>query len=106
MSTVSAAAAFDLGSVCLRAETSSAAGYEVFGMTVSSDGSALPGVLIAISGDGVSLKGVSDAEGAFRFTSVPPGHYSVVFKMKGTKKVKLEITVATSDLDLGEIILG
>jgi len=105
LSAVSGARAFELGVVIPRSDQSAAAGHEVFGVTVSSDGSPVPGVLIAISGDGVNLKGVSDAEGTFRFTSVPPGSYSIVFKKQGTKKVKLEITVSTGDLDLGKITL-
>ena len=51
------------------------------------------------------LSAVSGAEGAFRFTSVPSGSYTIIFKMKGTKKVKRMITVSTGDLDLGEILL-
>ena len=78
----------------------------MFGTIVSVDGSALSGVRIALSGDGVKQMTVSDAEGAFRITSVPPGTYSMVFTMKGMKKVKLEVTVSTGDLDLGKITMG
>jgi len=99
-------ASIDVEGTMTRTAKSSAAGHAVFGKTVSADGSALPGVLIAISGDGVNLKGVSDTDGDFRFASVPPGSYSIVFKMKGAKKVKRDITVSTGDLDLGEITLG
>lgn len=99
-------AAIDVEGTTTRTAKSPAAGHAVFGKTVSADGSALPGVLIAISGDGINLKGVSDTDGAFRFASVPAGSYSIVFKMKGAKKVKREITVSTGDLDLGEITLG
>jgi len=106
LSAVSAAAAFELGILMPRAEKTSAAGHEVSGITVSTNDCPLPGVLIAISGNGVNLKGVSDAEGTFSFTSIPSGSYSIVFKMKGTKKVKREITVSTGDLDLGRITLG
>ena len=58
-----------------------------------------------MSGDGVDQKTVSDADGAFRFTLIPPGSYSVVFKIKGAKKVKREITVSTGDVDMGNITM-
>jgi len=87
-------------------DNSPAAGHEVSGATVDTDGGALSGVLITLSGDGVNQKTVSDAEGAFHLTSVPPGSYSMVFKMKGMKKVKREVTVSTGNLDLGKIAMG
>ena len=49
---------------------------------------------------------MSDTDGAFHITRVPPGSYSMVFKMKGMKKVKREVTVTTGDLDLGKITMG
>ncbi len=103
---VSGAGAFDSGGIVLGEYEAAAAGHEVFGTIVSVDGSALSGVRIALSGDGVKQMTVSDAEGAFRITSVPPGTYSMVFTMKGMKKVKLEVTVSTGDLDLGKITMG
>jgi len=103
---VSGAGAYETGEIVSGEGESPAAGHEVFGAIVSVDGSALSGVRIALSGDGVKQMTVSDAEGAFRITSVPPGTYSLVFTMKGMKKVKLEVTVSTSDLDLGKITMG
>jgi len=83
-----------------------ATSHAVFGGIFAVDGSALPGVHVSLSGDRVNQKTVSDGDGAFQFTSVPPGDYSVMFKMKGMKKVKLQITVSTGDLDMGEITMG
>ena len=103
---VSMAGAFETGVIVRGEDESPAAVHEVFGATVASDGSALSGVLITLSGDGVDQKTVSDAEGAFNLTSVPPGSYSMVFKAKGMKKVKREVTVSTGDLDLGKITMG
>jgi len=103
---VSGAGAFDSGEIVLGEYEAAAAGHEVFGTIVSVDGSALSGVLITLSGDGVNQKTVSDAEGVFHITSIPPGSYSMIFKMKGMKKVKLEVTVSTGDLDLGKITMG
>jgi len=87
------------------ANDSPAARHDVFGTTVDTDGNALPGVLVGLSGDGVNQKTVSSADGSFRFSSVPPGTFVIVFKMKGKKKVKREITLSDGDLDLGTITI-
>ena len=83
----------------------SPAAYDVIGATVNTDGSALPGVLIELSGEGVNQKTVSGADGSFLFSSVPPGSYEIVFKLKGRKKVKREIKLSTGDLNLGNITI-
>jgi len=80
-------------------------GSKVFGVTVSSDGSALPGVLIALSGKGIKQRTVSGTDGAFSFASVPPGDYMVVFQFQGKKKIKRKIPVGTEDVDLGTIVV-
>ena len=80
-------------------------GSDVFGVVVSGDGSALPGVLISLAGGDVKQKTVSDNDGAFRFTSVPSGDYAVVFQAPGKKKIKRKILVSTADVDLGTIAL-
>ncbi len=102
---VSGAGASEAGNVVSGEDESLPAGYEIFGTTVGEDGSALGGVRIALSGDGVDQKTVSDADGGFHFNLIPPGSYSVVFKMKGAKKVKREITVSTGDVDMGKITM-
>jgi len=102
---VSGAGAFEAGIDVRGEDEPLPAGYEMFGTTVSKDGSAVAGVRIALSGNGVDQKTVSDADGAFRFTLIPPGSYSVVFKMKGAKKVKREITLSTGDVDMGKITM-
>lgn len=103
---VSGAGAFETGVIVRGEDESLPAGHEVFGTTVSKDGSALAGVRVSLSGDGVKQKTVSDADGAFRFTLVPPGSYTMVCNIEGKKKVKLEITVSTGDVDMGNITLG
>ena len=80
-------------------------GGDVFGVVVTSDGSAWPGVLISLTGGDVKQKTVSDTDGAFRFNSVPPGDYVVVFQAQGKKKVKRKIPVSTEDVDLGTIAI-
>lgn len=82
-----------------------AASHEVSGATFDGDGNPLPGVLITLSGADGKQSTVSGEDGAFSFTSVPPGTYSLVFKVKGKKKAKREITVSNSDLELGMISL-
>lgn len=105
LSMVSGAGASLNGELMNQTDDSPATSHDVFGETVNSDGSALPGVLIGLSGEGVNQKTVSSDDGTFRFSSVPPGSYSLIFKMKGMKKVKREITVSTGDLDLGKITM-
>lgn len=80
-------------------------GSDVFGSVVSGDGGALPGVLVSLTGGDVKQKTVSDNDGAFRFTSIPPGDYVVVLQAPGKKKAKREFPVATEDVDLGTIAL-
>ncbi len=80
-------------------------GGDVFGVVVTGDGSPWPGVLISLTGGDVKQKTVSDNDGAFRFTSVPPGDYVVVFEAPGKKKMKRKIPVATEDVDLGTIAI-
>ena len=102
---VAGAGAFETGVIVRGEDESLPAGQEVFGTTVSKDGGALAGVRVSLSGDGVDQKTVSDADGAFRFTLIPPGSYTMVFKIKGAKKVKREITVSTGDVDMGKITM-
>ena len=102
---VAGAGAFETGVIVRGEDESLPAGQEVFGTTVSKDGGALAGVRVSLSGDGVDQKTVSDADGAFRFTLIPPGSYTMVFKIKGAKKVKREITVSTGDVDTGKITM-
>ena len=80
-------------------------GVKVFGVTVSGDGSALPGVLISLTGGEIKQRTVSGTDGEFSFASVPPGDYVVVFQFQGKKKLKREVPVATEDVDLGTILV-
>jgi len=82
-----------------------ASGGDVFGVVVTNDGSVWPGVLISLTGGDVKQKTVSDTDGAFRFNSVPPGDYVMVFQAQGKKKAKRKISVSTENVDLGTIAL-
>ena len=105
LSAVSVAGAFAADGSVSRVDEPASSGSKVFGVTVSSDGSPLPGVLITLSGKGVKQKTVSETDGAFGFASVPPGDYVVVFQFQGRKKVKRKIPVTTEDIDLGTIVV-
>ena len=80
-------------------------GYAVFGVVVNADGGALPGVIVGLSGNGSGWSTVSDSDGAFSFTAVQPGDYTVEFKATGKKKAKLKISVSDADVDMGKITL-
>ena len=101
----SVAGAVEAGVLSTQGEETQAEGHEVTGATFSGDGDPLPGVLITMSGTDGKQSTVSGEDGAFSFTSVPPGTYSLVFKVKGKKKAKREITVSNSDVELGMISL-
>ena len=105
LSTVSVAGAFAADGAMSRVDQPSQSGSQVFGVVVGSDGSPLPGVLISLSGGKVKQKTVSETDGAFSFASVPPGDYVVVLQMRGKKKIKRKIPVATEDVDLGTIAM-
>ena len=101
----SVAGAVEASSLYTQEDETQAEGYEVTGATFSGDGDSLPGVLITLAGADGKQSTVSGEDGAFSFTSVPPGTYSLVFKVKGKKKAKREITVSNTDVELGMISL-
>lgn len=81
------------------------AGYAVLGVTVSTDGAALPGVIVELAGGESKWSTVSDADGVYSFSTVKPGDYAVTFKATGKKKAKMNITVADGDVDMGKVTL-
>lgn len=62
----------------------------ISGTIVSTDGSALPGVTVEVSGE--NLQGVrsvtSDANGRFRVINLPPGNYQVTYRLEGFSPVE------------------
>src|SRR6266508_258903 len=50
------------------------------GTVIAKDGSVLPGVTVTLDGHAMT---VTDAQGAFRFLSVPPGKHAVVATLAG-----------------------
>ena len=80
-------------------------GYGVSGVVVTADGAVLPGVIVDMAGNESEWGTVSDSDGAFSFTAVQPGDYTVEFKATGKKKAKLKISVSDADVDMGKITL-
>jgi hypothetical protein len=80
-------------------------GFAVSGVVVTTDGAAVPGVIVDLVGGEKKMGTVSDSDGAFSFAAVQPGDYTVEFKATGKKKAKLKITVADADVDMGNVTL-
>jgi len=55
----------------------------IFGNVVGSDGAALPGVTVTLSGVGAPQTTVTDAEGRFRFINLSPGSYTLKAELAG-----------------------
>lgn len=55
----------------------------IFGNVVDTDGSALPGVTVTLTGVGAPQVTVTDAEGRFRFLNLPPARYSLRAELAG-----------------------
>jgi hypothetical protein len=65
----------------------------VVGVATDSSGAALPGTVVTVSGPAL-LRGqettTTAADGAYRFATLPPGDYSLVFELAGFQTVKRE----------------
>jgi uncharacterized protein YfaS (alpha-2-macroglobulin family) len=62
-------------------------GNSIIGTVLLPDGSAIPGVLVSLSADGVSKKTVSNEEGRFWFYGLKSGIYELKFELEGFKTV-------------------
>jgi outer membrane receptor protein involved in Fe transport len=67
----------------------------LFGQLVDAQGATLPGVTVTVSSP--ALQGtqtqVSDADGNFRFPSLPPGHYTVKAELASFKTIEQEVDI-------------
>jgi hypothetical protein len=55
----------------------------IFGTVVGTDGGALPGVTVTLTGVGAPQTTVTDAQGQFRFINLSPGQYGVSAELAG-----------------------
>ncbi|MEA2165430.1 MAG: hypothetical protein QOK37_3557 [Thermoanaerobaculia bacterium] len=55
----------------------------IYGKTQAKDGSALPGVTVALTGVGAPQTTVSEANGTFRFPNLSPGQYTLKAELSG-----------------------
>ncbi len=61
---------------------------DIYGTVVLPDGSAIPGVTVALSGDVTGkMTTVTSEEGNFRFLNLSPGNYELKFELEGFKTV-------------------
>jgi hypothetical protein len=69
----------------------------IFGQIVDGQGAVLPGAIVTVSGPALqgSQTQTTDAEGRFRFPSVPPGRYTVKAEISGFK------TIEQANVDVG-----
>src|SRR5687767_7337157 len=55
----------------------------IYGKTMSNDGSLLPGVTVTLTGVGAPVSTVSDSQGEFRFLNLSPGTYALRAELAG-----------------------
>jgi outer membrane receptor protein involved in Fe transport len=74
-----------LSAACLAATAQSTTG-RLRGTVQDSEGAAMPGVTVTVSGDAIPGAGhvaITGETGAYRFTALPPGSYDVAVEMDG-----------------------
>ncbi|MFC2146183.1 carboxypeptidase-like regulatory domain-containing protein [Acidobacteriota bacterium] len=60
---------------------------DIFGSVVLADGSKIPGAIVTITGNQTKKATISSANGDFRFSSLPPGEYTIKVEFEGFKTV-------------------
>lgn len=111
ITTIAALAVFvPVSSLTVRAQVGSAA---IGGIVIDPDGAVIPNVRVTVqnqNGSSTPLTTVTDPVGAYRFTSVAPGKYTIEFTVPGFKLYKQEVTIAAGQgirqdaaLQLGDI---
>lgn len=67
------------------------------GRVVDDNGYALPGVTVTVSAAGRTLTAVTDADGLYAITGVPPGRYTIVSALSGLTTMTQQLTVRAHD---------
>ncbi|MCK5221469.1 MAG: carboxypeptidase regulatory-like domain-containing protein, partial [Candidatus Aminicenantes bacterium] len=61
---------------------------DIYGKVIFSDGSAISGVAVELTGDVIGKKNsVTSEEGNFRFLFLPPGNYELKFELEGFQTI-------------------
>jgi Ca-activated chloride channel family protein len=66
------------------------------GRVVDEGGQPLPGVAVTVSVAGRTLTAVTDTEGMYAITGVPPGHYTIVTELSGLARMTQQLTVSAN----------
>jgi len=67
------------------------------GSVVSSDGVAISGAIVTLSGNGPAASSVSDRHGAFSFSALAPGTYTLTVTAPGYNPIKAQTVQVASD---------
>jgi hypothetical protein len=74
----------------------------LFVQVIDTQGEALPGVVLTLSGPGAPQRQVTDAEGAGRFLDLSPGSYTIKAEEEGFAPNSQPVTIHPSrNTDLG-----
>ncbi|MEJ2085301.1 MAG: carboxypeptidase-like regulatory domain-containing protein [Acidobacteriota bacterium] len=63
----------------------------IFGTVSDTDGSALPGVTVTLTGFGATQFQVTDANGGFRFLGLDPGSWAVKAELEGFSRFRAPV---------------
>jgi hypothetical protein len=72
-------------------------GGNVYGTVTDESGAMLPGVAVSLTGEVGTKSAATDAQGHFRFISVPRGDYSLALGISGFAKITRTIRVTTGE---------
>src|SRR5215475_4974939 len=74
------------------AQTVSATTGAINGKVTDTTGAVLPGVTVTITSASMqgSRNDVTNADGVYRFSAIPPGDYQVTYELSGFEKVRRE----------------
>src|ERR1041384_5542176 len=82
-----------IGALLTTAAWSQTAGGSVKGTLADESGAVIPAVTVAITGNGISKTGQTQADGSYSFTGLAPGQYTVSANVPGFAPFSAPITV-------------